>query len=75
MIYDIIMYNVIQLRIISCNIVSKESCLYHLKANTSIKQVRVGQDIYSILDNGNQALYLTLLLRFIYNIVETTMQV
>jgi len=50
--------------------------LYHLTTNTSIYQAGLSEvgDFFSILDNGDQALHLKQPLRFIYNIVKSTMQ-
>ena len=50
--------------------------LYHLTTTSSIYQAGLSEvgDFYSILDNGDQALHLKQPLRFIYNIVKSTMQ-
>ena len=50
--------------------------LHHLTTTTSIFQAGLSEvrDFSSILDNGDQALHLKQPLRFIYNIVTSTMQ-
>ena len=50
--------------------------LFHLSTNTSIYRAGLSEvgDFFSILDNGDQALHLKQPLRFIYNIVKSTMQ-
>ena len=50
--------------------------LHHLTTTTSIYQAGLSEvgDFSSILDNGDQALHLKQPLRFIYNIVKSTMQ-